>query len=179
MATNGQSQDGVLERYLGDLAREQQRRNQLGRDNLEQERMLRHAMEVQLFMTSLSRVPADYLRRLEDESDRSCPICFEPYDMDTLPSGSSTSTASTQRTPRRQNGGWRSSQRMIYHSLSAAFRSIIRAIDDGSVIQRNPALMQPKGNIETPVILPCNHIVGVTCISKWLRESDTCSMCRA
>lgn len=179
MATNGQRQDGVLERYLDGLARDQQRRNQLGRDNLEEERKQRHAMDVQLFMASLPRVPTDYLRRLEDGSDRTCPICFDPYDMGTLPSGTSTSTTSTKRTPRRQNVGWRSSQRMIFYSLSVAFRSIIRAVDGGSVIQRMSALKQLKGNIETPVMLPCNHIVGVTCISKWLGESDSCPMCRA
>lgn len=136
-------------------------------------------MDVQLFMASLPRVPADYLRRLEEESDRSCPICFHHYEMGTLPSGSSTSTASTQRTPRRQDGGWRSSQRMIYNSLSIAFRSMIRAIDGGSAIQRKSVLKQLKGNTETPVILPCNHIVGATCISKWLGESGTCPVCRA
>lgn len=179
MATSGQRQEGVLERYLGELARDQQRQNQLERDNLEQEKKQRHAMDVQLFMASLPRVPADYLRRLEDESDRSCPICFQPYEMGTLPSGSSTSTASTQRTPRRQDGGWRSSQKMIYNSLSVAFRSMIRTIAGGSAIQRKSVLKQLKGNIETPVILPCNHIVGATCISKWLGESDTCPMCRA
>lgn len=79
MAVSGRRQEGVLERYLDDLARDQQRRNQLERDNLEQERKQRHAMDVQLFMASLPRVPAVYLRRLEEESDRSCPICFHHF----------------------------------------------------------------------------------------------------
>lgn len=38
MATNGQRQEGVLERFLDDLARNQQRRNHLELDNLEPDR---------------------------------------------------------------------------------------------------------------------------------------------
>lgn len=179
MATTGQRQEGVLQRYLDDLSRNQQRRNHLELDNLEQNRKQRHAMDVQLFVASLPRAPADYLRRLEDEIDRSCPMCFHSYDMGTSPSGSGTSTASTQRTPQRQNGVWRSSRRVIYNSLSVAFRSIIHAIDGRSTVQGKTAWEEVKENIETPVILPCNHIVGATCISKWLKNADTCPMCRA
>lgn len=179
MATTGQRQEGALQRYLDDLARNQQRGNHLELDNLEQNRNRRHAMDVQLFVASLPRAPTDYLRCLEDEIDRSCPMCFHSYDMGTLPGASSTSTASTKRTPQRQIGGWRSSQRVIYNSLSVAFRSIIRAIDGRSTFQRNTAWEEAKGNIETPVILLCNHIVGATCIGKWLENADTCPMCRA
>lgn len=179
MATTGQRQEGVLERYLEDLARNQQRRNYLELDNLEQDRKQRNAMDEQLFIASLPRVPADYLRRLEDEIDRSCPMCFYSYDMGTSPNGSRFSAASTQRTNQRQNGGWWSSRRVIYYSLSVAFRSFICSIDGRSTVQGKTALKEAEGNIETPVILPCNHIVGATCISKWLENADTCPMCRA
>lgn len=179
MATTGQRQEGVLQRYLDNLARNQQRRNHLEPDNLEQNRKQRHAMDVRLFVASLPRAPTDYLRRLEDEIDRSCPMCFHSYDMGTLPIGSSTSTASTQRIAQRQNGGWRSSQRVLYNSPSVAFRSIIRAIDGRSTVQEKTSWKEVKGNIETPVILPCNHIVGAKCISKWFENADTCPMCRA
>lgn len=179
MATTGQRREGVLERYLDELARNQQRRNRLELENVEQDRKQRHTMNVQLFVASLPRVPTDYLRRLEDEIDRTCSMCFQSYEMGIPPSGSNTSTASTQRTLQWQNGGWRSSRRVIYNSLSVAFRSIICAIDSRSTVQGKTAWKEVKGNIETPVILPCNHIVGATCISKWLENADTCPMCRA
>lgn len=120
MATTGQRQD-VLERYLDDLVRNQRRRNHLVPYNLERDRKQRHVMDVQLVVASLPRVPTDYLRRLDDEFDRSCSMCLHSYEMGTPPSGSSISTASTQRTHRRQNGGWRSSRRVICNTLSVAF----------------------------------------------------------
>lgn len=55
----------------------------------------------------------------------------------------------------------------------------MRAIDGRSTVQGKTAWKKAKENIETPVILPCNHIVGATCISKWLENADTCPMCRA
>lgn len=96
MTTIGQRQEGVLQRYLDGLARNHQRRNYLELDNLEQNRKQRHPMDVQPFVASLPRAPTDYLLFLEDEIDRSCPMCFHSYDMGTMPSGMSTSTVSTQ-----------------------------------------------------------------------------------
>ena len=57
IATNGQRQEVVLERYLVYLARDHQRRDQLERANVEQERKQKHAVYVQLFMASLPRIP--------------------------------------------------------------------------------------------------------------------------
>lgn len=68
---------------------------------------------------------------------------------------------------------------VIYNSLSEAFQSITCAIDGRSTVQGKTALKEVRENIEAPVILPCNHIVGATCISKWLENADTCPMCRA
>lgn len=178
MITAGQRKEGVLQRYLDDLARNPQRRNHLELGNLEQNRKQRNPMDAQPFVASLPRAPTDNLRCLEDEIGRSCPMCFHSYNMGTTPSSKSTSTVSTQRTPQRQNGGWRCSHRAIYNSLVVAFRSIIRAIDSRSTIQGKTA-WKVKDIIETQLILPCNHTVGATCIRKWHENADTYPMCRA
>lgn len=89
MITAGQRKEGVLQRYLDDLARNPQRQNHLELDNIEQNRKQRHPMNAQPFVASLPRASTNYLRCLEDES---CPMCFHSYDMGTTPSSKSTRT---------------------------------------------------------------------------------------
>ena len=36
----------------------------------------------------------------------------------------------------------------------------------------------PEVVVESPVKLPCNHIMGSECLAKWLDDNNTCPMCR-
>lgn len=48
----------------------------------------------------------------------------------------------------------------------------------GICLEEFNTLSREKGTIEVAVRLPCNHIIGSACIATWLRDTNTCPICR-
>ena len=48
----------------------------------------------------------------------------------------------------------------------------------GICLEEYNSLSRETGSIEVGIRLPCDHIVGSACIATWLKENNTCPLCR-
>ena len=65
------------------------------------------------------------------------------------------------------------------HELLQAHNTVhIKGERCGICLEGYRTLSRETGNIEVGIRLPCNHSVGSACIAIWLKDNNTCPICR-
>ena len=70
------------------------------------------------------------------------------------------------------------SEAFLHELLQACNIEKIEGERCGICLEEFDTLSRETGTIEVATRLPCNHIVGSACIATWLKDNNTCPICR-
>lgn len=137
---------------------------------------------------SLEKVPMDQL------SDRSCSICFEPYDgVEALAMDESISLKRRKLTPDQFNvthSGFESREDVgdirsetVERAAQATITSTGSSLSPSRSSSRRrsgPVYLcdQDKEFSHEAIKFPCGHLFGKSCLAHWLKVATTCPLCR-
>ncbi|KAK9461460.1 uncharacterized protein V1516DRAFT_676015 [Lipomyces oligophaga] len=104
------------------------------------------------------------------ETDRTCPICFEPY-CDSKCDHSDRLMDAAESENVQSEPIELASDSEHTHSSTAAERT-------SSTEQPPLSAELEQEDKHVPLQMPCGHIFGKTCLKEWLSSSTTCPLCR-
>lgn len=136
------------------------------------------------------------IKAASELSDRTCSICFEPYDtplpdfpLETIASKkrklginshSVSATSSTERLPDTANNGSNTPNTDSESGAVDSGASASASTTTGTGPESRPKYLcehnEEYGHL--PLQMPCGHVFGRSCLSHWLKENTSCPLCR-